>query len=393
MESNAQGNKRIKVLYVITKSNFGGAQRYIYDLATSLPKDTFDVVVVYGGTGVAGSDKGQLATLLEQAGIRSIFVPVLGRDVSLSNDWDALKELIAICTSERPDVLHLNSSKVGGLGALAGRIAGIPRIIFTAHGWPFWEKRSVAALFFIRIVSWVTVLLTHKTICVSEYDAQNISWMLGIKQKIVVIQNGIPLFPLRARVQARNTLFSPEIQRQHADDLWLVSQGELHKNKNYISAISAVMQYNATHERKIFYSIIGEGERKIEIENYITKHAQQQAVQMLGFVADGRQYLSAFDGFFLPSIKEGMPYVILESALAKLPVVASNVGGIPEIITDHKTGLLVNPVHVTEMASALALLVEDADLRFALSAQLYDRIATNYSLDRMVDKTIALYSG
>ncbi|MDB5187785.1 MAG: glycosyl transferase family protein [Candidatus Kaiserbacteria bacterium] len=392
METNVQGNKRIKILYIITKSNFGGAQRYIYDLATALPKDTFDVVVAYGGTGIPGSDKGQLATLLEKASIRTLYIAALGRDVSLKNDWSALKELITICKQERPQVLHLNSSKVGGLGALAGRIAGVPRIIFTAHGWPFWEKRSALTLFFIRIISWLTVLLSHKTICISDFDAKNINWMKGVKRKITVIRNGISLFPLLPRIQARNTLFSPEVQRLHTDDFWLISNGELHKNKNYISAISAVMQYNNTHERKIFYSIMGEGERKYEIENYIAKHAQQQVVHLLGFVPEGRQYMPAFDGFFIPSIKEGMPYVILESGLAKLPVIASNVGGIPEVITDHKTGLLVNSIHVTDMVGALETLVQDADVRLLLSTQLYDRVATNYSLERMVDKTTELYT-
>ncbi len=125
---------RRKILLVVTKGNWGGAQRYVYDLATELPVDQFEPVVV-AGAGHA------LPTRLAAAGIRTIALPKLERDINWRQEAATLAALVKIFWRERPSVVHLNSSKIGGLGALAARLALVPRIIFTAHGWPFHEAR------------------------------------------------------------------------------------------------------------------------------------------------------------------------------------------------------------------------------------------------------------
>src|ERR1043166_2713598 len=118
-----------KVLYVSRKANWGGAKRYVFDLATSLPKDEFDVAVAYG-------QPGRLAEELQKAGIKTHPILSLQRDVSLGVDIKSFFELYRLFKKERPDVVHLNSSKAGGVGALAARLAGIKNIIFTVHGLP-----------------------------------------------------------------------------------------------------------------------------------------------------------------------------------------------------------------------------------------------------------------
>ncbi|MFZ2500762.1 MAG: glycosyltransferase, partial [Minisyncoccia bacterium] len=159
-----------KVLFVITKSNWGGAQSYVYTLATRLKDTGADVAVVLGGTGEAGSESGLLAERLQEAGIRTLFLKSFMRDISLIREFKALRELIYILKSERPDVVHLNSSKAGGLGAVAARLTGVPRIVFTAHGWPFWEPRNFVAQKLIYFFSWITVMFSHAVITISDYD-------------------------------------------------------------------------------------------------------------------------------------------------------------------------------------------------------------------------------
>ena len=152
-----------RILFIITKSNFGGAQRYVYDLATHL-SEAYDVAVAFGGTGVHYSSEGTLAKKLSDRGVRTIFVQSLGRDINLGGDFRAFFDLIKLFKKERPDVVHLNSSKAGGMGALAGQIAGIPRIIFTSHGLPYDEDRSVFARATILTATWITFLLCKKVI-------------------------------------------------------------------------------------------------------------------------------------------------------------------------------------------------------------------------------------
>ncbi|NIT73939.1 glycosyltransferase family 4 protein, partial [candidate division KSB1 bacterium] len=149
MTKDAKRQKK-KVLYVITKSNFGGAQRYVYDLATNLPRAQYDVSVAAGGSG-------ELIARLNEHHIPVITIERLGRDIRLLNEIVVFLKLVALFRRTRPDVVHLNSSKIGGLGALAARIynmlpKGNPlkaesyklkaKIIFTAHGWAFNEPRS-----------------------------------------------------------------------------------------------------------------------------------------------------------------------------------------------------------------------------------------------------------
>jgi len=156
-------NKKTKILYLITKSNWGGAGRYVYDLTTSLPEDKFDVVVALGGEGL-------LKQRLEEKGVRVITVKSLERNVSILKEFSALFELYSLFEKERPDVVHLNSSKAGGLGAFAARLSGIPRIVFTAHGWAFGEKRFLLHQWLIWMASLATQVFSHVTIAVSTYD-------------------------------------------------------------------------------------------------------------------------------------------------------------------------------------------------------------------------------
>src|SRR3989338_8949864 len=127
-------NKKKKILYVITKSNWGGAQNYVHSLATNL-SENYETVVAHGGDGL-------MCKKLDQSKIKRIRIKTLDRDVKIWNELKVLKKLIGIFKEEGPDIVHLNSSKIGGLGALAGRIAGIEKIIFTAHGFAFNEDRG-----------------------------------------------------------------------------------------------------------------------------------------------------------------------------------------------------------------------------------------------------------
>jgi len=390
MNQDTSGSRK-KVLFVITKSNFGGAQRYVYDLATNLPADSFEVAVAFGGTGEAGSAPGTLATMLAEAGIHTILVPELARDVSIRGDMAAYSALVNLFKEERPDVVHLNSSKVGGIGSLAARFAGIHCIIFTAHGWPFWEQRNFLARSLIFLFSYLTVIFSHATICISQYDQRAMTGMPFARRKLHVIHNGISEIPFLSRDTARAVLFSPIEINSHEKDLWLLSIGELTANKNYIVGIDAVATYNATASQKIFYAIIGNGEQRQEIERYIASNHLGNQIKLLGFIPDGRRYMRGFDIFFLPSKKEGVPYVILEAGLADIPVIASNVGGIPEIIDDGKSGLLVGPGNTAGFTQALKTMSEDMQERGRKAAALRSKIASDFSLQSMLEQTIKLY--
>ena len=160
--------ERKKILFVITKSNWGGAQAYVHTLAARLIKEGADAVVVLGGTGEAEAGTGLLAKKLEEDGVRTIYVKNFMRDISIAREFASLSELIQIFKKEKPDVVHLNSSKAGGIGALAGRLAGVQKIVFTSHGLAYDEDRSLFARSLIWLATWATVILSHATIVISS---------------------------------------------------------------------------------------------------------------------------------------------------------------------------------------------------------------------------------
>lgn len=383
--------KKRTVLYVVTKSNFGGAQRYVHDLATSLPRDRFEPIVAFGGTGAAHSQPGALAHMLAEAGVRTVLVPELGRDISVLRDWQSFLALWRLLRRERPDVVHLNSSKAGGLGALAARLCGVPRIIFTAHGWYFWERRSAPVRAITYFLSYLTVLLSHVTICISDFDSRALSSLPFSRTRIRVIRNGMAHIDFLSRAASRNALFSTEEQQTHRDDLWVLSTGELTTNKNYFVALDTIARHNTSAPQKIYYTIIGEGEQRHEIEQYIADTVSGNVVKLLGFVPDARRYYRGFDALFLPSRKEGVPYVLLEAGLADLPVLASDVGGIPEVIRSGESGILCAPDDTDAFAQALTRLADDAVLRTRLGSALHGNILHEYDTERMLAQTTALY--
>jgi glycosyltransferase involved in cell wall biosynthesis len=298
-----------KILFVITKANWGGAQRYVFDLATHLPKAEFDVGVVYGTPGL-------LADKLKESGTTIYRSESMGRDVSLVKDIKSFFELIRFFRTQRPDIVHLNSSKAGAVGALAARIAGVEKIIFTVHGWPFLEDRNPVVRGAVWLASYLTAELCHTVICISDFDLAKARNMPGVHA--VRIYNGVEPLALRSGDIVRRA-FPPGAKITG-------TIGELNHNKNQIALIEA-----ARNRPDMYVAIVGEGELRGYLEKKIKEYGLEARVKLLGFILQP-EVLRGFDEFALPSTKEGLPYVLLDAKMAGLPIVANRVGGVGEIL-------------------------------------------------------------
>lgn len=298
-----------KIIYVITKANWGGAQRYVYDLATHLPNDC-DVSVVFGQPGL-------LAQKLTATRIKTHLLTSLQRDISVFSDLKSFFELFRLFKTKKPDVVHLNSSKAGGVGALAARLSQVPHIIFTAHGWPFTEKRSIAWRIFAFLGSWATGIFSHKIIVVSNADL-HLARRMGFGNKTVRIYNGIEQMTLGTGEVIRKQFPS------HARITGTI--GELTPNKN-----QEILIDEAAQSKDMYVAIVGEGEYRERLEWKIKSQGLENRVKLFGFMKP-EEVLRGFDVFALPSLKEGLPYVLLEAKSIGLPIEARRVGGVGEII-------------------------------------------------------------
>ena len=366
-----------KILLLITKSNWGGAQRYVYDLATNLDKNLFEVAVALGGNG-------PLKDSLETSGIRTITLERSARDINILNDLQLLLSMIRLFKTERPDVVHLNSSKVGLLGALAARLAGISKIIFTAHAWAFNEDRNDLVKLVIKFLHWITIVLNHEVIAVSESVADQMKGWPFVERKILVSRNGIKT-DLRSRKEASELLFGDKLPPKR---LVLGTIAELHPVKGQKYLIEALA---GVHDLDFICAIIGEGEERTNLERSIKEKNLDNKVYLFGHIDRAASYLKAFDIFLLPSISEGLGYAVLEAGAAGLPVIASRVGGIPEIVENLRSGLLVTPRRPNEIKNALIYLHEHPEEMKLFGKNLREKVEKDFSLDRMVNETEKLY--
>ncbi|QQG46184.1 MAG: glycosyltransferase family 4 protein [Candidatus Niyogibacteria bacterium] len=374
-----------KILFVITKSNWGGAQRYVYNLAVAA-KENFEVVVAFGGSGEKDAKEGLFAQKLREHEIRTIFVKSFMRDISFVRELKAFFELLKLFRFEKPDVIHLNSSKAGGIGSLAARLTGTPNIIFTSHGLAYDEDRNPLSRFIILIATWLTFLLSCEVIVISRNNHERARKLPFCAKKIHLIHNGFsPIAELLTREEARGRLGLPP------NALILGTTAELTKNKGLRYLVQAGGALNKRGFNFLIY-IIGSGEELNNLKTLAAKENISEKIRFSGFIPDAYLYLRAFDIFVFPSLKEGLPYALMEASFAQLPIVASDIGGNEDIVENDKTGFLVPPKNASALAEAVFKLAADEKLREKFGLNAKQKILKEFTIQEMLEKTIALYS-
>lgn len=381
-----------KILYVITKGNFGGAQRYVFDLVTNLPNDKFEAVVACGI-----KDGNTLSQKLSGKNIKTVALENSEREINIKKDFKTFRDLIKIIKEEKPNIIHFNSSKVGLLGSLVVLYFKILnlfrtsnfefRALFTSHGWAFNEQgRSVFSKIVFYLGHYLTVLICDKTIAVSEKTKKDVSFLPFIENKINVIHNGINNFDTLDKNEARLILTNKEKEK-----IILFSLSELHPNKGIDVALKALSLLPKETREKLIYTVAGDGEERKKLEKYISDLGIGESVKFLGFVSDAKKLLPGADIFLFPSRTENLPYAVLEAGSAGLPIIATSVGGIPEIIRDMQNGILIHAKNPKEIAEAILYILDHPKKQKEFGSEIQKTISNFFSLDKMLDATIKLY--
>lgn len=374
----------LDILYVITKSNWGGAQKYVFECATNASATR--------RVGVACGGHGTLVERLSAADIPVFPVDAFQRDVSLDRELAAAWQLFRIFRATRPHVVHLNSSKAGGLGAFIAHLAGVPHVVFTSHGLTFEEDRVWWQRGLIWLLTWLTFMLSDTVICVSAANARVAERMPLMGSRIKLIRIGIPETKLLSRPTARKHLEGVAgIPHPGRGTVWIGTIAELHPNKGLPYLIEGVRELSAIHGNIACVIIGNDGGERQALELRIAESGMGGTIFLAGTVPNAATLLAAFDIFALTSIKEGLPYALLEAGAAGLPVVGSAIPGIQEVVADMTSGIIVQPKRPKEIAGALALLIEDKDRRDEYGRTLRERVKRDFSSERMLRETSALY--
>jgi len=280
--------------------------------------------------------------------------------------------------SLKPDIVHLNSSKMGVLGSLAAERAGIQKIIYTAHGFVFNEPLGWLRKKLYMLAERVNAKHVSKIITVSEHDKKTGATAGIPAHKMITIHNGASFrddyFLSRAAARDELRAYIDIVIPKNAVIIGCIA------NFYHSKGIDILLKSMARRDEHAI--IIGDGENRKALEALIKKLRLTDTVSLPGVIPNASRLLRAFDVFVLPSRKEGLPYVLLEASAARVPVVATEVGGIPEVIQDGINGYLVRPNDPKELQKALQRALEKP------------RVPLIYGFCRadMVAKTMAVYT-
>ena len=350
----------------------------------------YDLILAERGAGRTVSllygEEGELSRRVSVAGIPARKISGLERDIGFIREVRAYAELRRLLRKERPEIIHINSSKAGVLGTLAARAAGVPRIIFTAHGWAFNEKRPWWQKPLLALMYGFSVLLSTTTICVTAALARDMRWMPFGKRKLVVIANGTDRPNFKERKDARQMLLPTA-----KETFWIGMLAELHPTKRIEDAIDAFEIVSRVYPETLLV-VLGEGSHRPFLEAYIAARKLSGRVHLCGFVQNGAEYLPAFNLFLLPSRTEALSYALIEAGHASLPTVASSVGGTPDIILHQQTGLLTPRLRPDDLAAAILSLIKDPQHAATLGDALHKHVETYFSKARMIEETDEVYA-
>lgn len=337
-----------KILYLITQGEWGGAQRYVFDLSSKI-NEIFIVSVA------VGKPKGlhNLAdTLKNNSNINCSQLKHLQRAINPYHDIRAIFELRQLYKNEQPDIVHLNSSKAGIIGSLAAiGLKNRPKIVYTVHGWVFREALNwFAKNTYLLLEKW-TAHYKDSIIVLSPEEKNSAETILKIPaKKLTVIPLGIipPSFlpPTRARAKIS------ELAKMPLESKLLVGTiAHLYKNKGIDILIKAVAQLTKNNPNAHFV-IIGAGPEELNLKKLIVEQKINH-VHLVGSYENAAELLPGFDLFVLPSRKEGTPYTILEAMAAGLPIVATAVGGIKTLLQNYSASWITKP-DPNQLAGSLA---------------------------------------
>lgn len=384
-----------KVVHVITRLDWGGSAQNTLLTALGHDRARFEPVVVMGRAGRWDAQGGDRATeancrRLTQAGVRWILLPSLTREIHPVKDLVTLWRLIAIFRQERPAIVHTHTSKAGVLGRLAAWATGVKVVMHTPHGHVFYGHFGRAAS---RVFLWIERALAGKTtgliaLTESERD-EHLALAVGRAERFSVVPSGIDLARFRAAV-SRGSRPRPPGFDCPSDALVIGSVGWLTDVKGHRFLIEAFAALKPRYP-KLHVVIVGSGELRDDYLALAARLGVKDSVHLLGDRQDVPDCLAAMQLFVLPSLNEGMGRALIEAMAAGLPVVASRVGGVPAIVEDRRTGLLVPAGDAGALAKALEELLNKPEWAGELGAAASRSIGERFSSEAMVRAVEAAY--
>ncbi|WP_285399296.1 glycosyltransferase family 4 protein [Lysinibacillus sp. fls2-241-R2A-57] len=348
----------------------GGAQKHVEALAIKLKQDAHEVTIV---TGLYDPSLWRL----EEEKIDVISIPAMQRAIHLKKDLQTFWQLRAVFKKVKPHIIAAHSSKAGAIGRVVGSLLRIPTV-FTAHSWSFTEGvPHKKKLMYSRMEKSVQPL-TAKIITVSDYDRKlALTKRIAPAHKMLTIHNGIEQKEMRV---------APNREKEEHPLIVMVARFEVPKRQDLL--LEALAELSDIPWR---LQLIGDGSLRPDLEKFVVNKGLTDRVSFLGNQLDVISSLEESHLFVLLSDWEGLPISIIEAMRAGLPIIATNVGGVNELISDQENGFLINRDDSGLLKKRIKQLLVDENLRQQMGDASERRFLRNFTFLPMYQKTLFVY--
>ncbi len=365
----------------------GGPPILVLDILQHLDKERFESSIA---TGITIDSKYDMIGFARGKNIRVFAMPSLVREIHPLKDIKALIKLAIFLKKEKFDIVHCHTSKGGFIGRLAAKLAGAKIIIYSPHGDIFEGYFCKLATDFFILLEKFAARFTDKIINLTKIEIERfLEHGIGTRHQLKQIYNGINI-KYYERAMTSNLKKRDEFGLGK-DDFVCATVGRLVPVKGHTYLIKAVQKVvKVIPEAKFLF--VGDGEIKSKLSEEIKSLDLQENIFMLGSRNDIATILSCINVFLLPSLNEGFGMVLIEAMAARKPVIATNVGGILEVVKDGKTGILVPPKDPEAFSSAIIKLYNNPELSRRMGQAGYSRARNLFDIKTTVREFEDLYN-
>ncbi|NJL95986.1 MAG: glycosyltransferase family 4 protein [Anaerolineae bacterium] len=372
----------LKIMRIIARLNVGGPAIHVILLSAKLGPPAFESQLVCGPV---GAQEGDMAYLAAQHGVVPLILPGLGREISLSQDIPTLWWLYCLMRRERPDVVHTHTAKAGFLGRVAAWLAGVPVRVHTFHGHVFHGYFGPRKTRFFLWLERLCARLSTRLITISPALRDELvhRYHIAPASKFRVIPLGLELAALVGGEKHKFRV----VNRIPAEKQVIGSLGRLVPIKNHSLLLAAFARLRANRQ-DLHLLIVGDGESRAQIEAEIIQRDLGAHVTLTGWAEDVGPAIHAIDVLALTSNNEGTPTSLMQAMAAGVPVVATAVGGVPDLLEQGRLGVLVPPHDAPALAVALDQVLngQHPDLKLAQQTML-----ERYDIARLASDLGQLY--
>ena len=364
----------MKIAHLISSRGVFGAENVVLSLAQNFNKGNN---IAYVGM-IRDMRFPDDIELISKA--KTLCLPTFIIDSNGRFDFKAIIQLKRFLIKNKIDILHTHNYKSNIIGLAAVKMAAIP-IVSTVHGY---TDLNAAVSLYERIDRFILSFLFDKIVVVNDKILPHIS-----QEKRFVIRNGLNI-NLFCRDNRKAVKFRKEFNISNSN-IVIATAARLSKEKNQAMLIDAAeILFKKNHNITII--IAGDGPERKYLNQQIKEKGIYGQLIFTGFIKDMSAFYSAVDIFVLTSHNEGIPLVILEAQASKVAVVATNVGGVADIIIDNETGLLVEPGDVQQFTKSIEMLINIPEKRNMIAESAFQSIRKNFSIDKMIQSYHDLYS-